>query len=77
MKRRYELTDQEWEQIADLFPKEATGKPGRPPKGNRKMLNAMVWIARSGAAWRGRHEDPCNGGFLWISSLPDPQRRAA
>ena len=52
MKRRYELTDQEWEQIADLFPKEATGKPGRPPKENRKMLNAMVWIARSGAAWR-------------------------
>ena len=52
MKRRYELTDQEWEQIADLFPKEATRKPGRPPKGNRKMLNAMVWIARSGAAWR-------------------------
>ena len=52
MKRRYELTDQEWEHIADLFPKEATGKPGRPPKENRKMLNAMVWIARSGAAWR-------------------------
>ena len=52
MKRRYELTDQEWDQIADLFPEENTGKPGRPPKENRTMLNAMVWLARSGAPWR-------------------------
>ncbi len=52
MKRRYELTDQEWEQIADLFPKENTGRPGRPSKDNRTMLNAMVWLARSGAPWR-------------------------
>ena len=52
MKRRYELTDQEWDQIADLFPEENTGKPGRPPKENRTMLNAMVWLARSGVPWR-------------------------
>lgn len=52
MLRRYELTDQEWEQIAPLLPAQNTGKPGRPPKDNRLMLNAMVWLARSGAAWR-------------------------
>ena len=52
MLRRYELTDQEWEQIAALLPPEKTGKPGRPPKDNRTMLNGMVWIARSGAPWR-------------------------
>ncbi len=52
MLRRYELTDQEWEQIASLLPLEKTGKPGRPPKDNRTMLNGMVWIARSGAPWR-------------------------
>lgn len=52
MKKRYELTDQEWEQIADLFPKENTGRPGRPSKENRTMLNAMIWLARSGAPWR-------------------------
>lgn len=52
MSRRYELTDQEWEQIASLLPPEKTGKPGRPSKDNRTMLNGMVWIARSGAPWR-------------------------
>ena len=52
MTRRYELTDQEWEQIASLFPPEKNGKPGRPSKDNRLMINAMVWIARSGAPWR-------------------------
>lgn len=52
MSKRYELTDQEWEQIASLLPQEKTGKPGRPPKDNRTMLNGMVWIAKSGAPWR-------------------------
>lgn len=52
MIRRYELTDQEWEQIAPLLPPEKNSKPGRPSKDNRLMLNAMVWIARSGAPWR-------------------------
>ena len=51
MTRRYELTDEEWEQIKDLFPKENVIKRGRPLKDNRTMLNAMVWIVRSGAAW--------------------------
>lgn len=51
MLRCYELTDQEWEQVASLLPLEKTGKPGRPPKNNRTMLNGMVWIARSGAPW--------------------------
>lgn len=52
MARRYELTDEEWEQIKDLFPKENAIKRGQPLKDNRTMLNAMVWIIRSGAAWR-------------------------
>lgn len=52
MLRRYELTDQEWELIAPLLPPEKTGKPGRPFKDNRMMLNAMVWLVRSGAPWR-------------------------
>ncbi len=35
-----------------LLPPEKTNKPGRPSKDNRLMINAMVWIARSGAPWR-------------------------
>jgi len=51
-KRRYELTDTEWEQIKDLLPPERTGRKGKPRKDNRQMLNAMIWLARSGAPWR-------------------------
>lgn len=47
--RRYEITDEQWEQICSLFP---IAKTGRPPKDNRLMFNAILWIARSGSAWR-------------------------
>ena len=52
MLKRYELTDQEWKQIAPLLSLEKSARPGRPSKDNRTMLNAMVWIACSGAPWR-------------------------
>ncbi len=52
MKRRYELTDEAWEKVADLLPPENTGRRGRPCKDNRTMLNGMIWIAKSGAPWR-------------------------
>ena len=26
-------------------------KTGRPPKDNRQMFNAILWLARSGSAW--------------------------
>ena len=47
--RRYEMTEEQWEQICSLFP---IAKTGRPPKDNRLMFNAILWIARSGSAWR-------------------------
>ena len=50
--RRYELTDEEWNRVKDLLPTEKTGRKGRPPTPNRPMLNAMIWLARSGAPWR-------------------------
>ena len=46
--KRYELSDEQWEMIKDMFPK---AKTGRPPKNNRIILNAIFWLARSGAAW--------------------------
>ncbi|GFI15159.1 hypothetical protein IMSAG249_00404 [Lachnospiraceae bacterium] len=51
MLRQYELTDDEWNRIADLVPPENTGKQGRPRKSNRVILNGIIWIARSGAPW--------------------------
>lgn len=38
MLRRYELTDEEWNQIVSLLPPENSGKQGRPSKCNRTIL---------------------------------------
>ncbi|MFD1145328.1 IS5 family transposase [Larkinella insperata] len=49
--RRYEITDQQWYRLAPLLP----GKPGdvgRTATDNRLFINAILWIARSGAPWR-------------------------
>lgn len=46
--KRYELNDEQWEQIKELIPR---AKTGRPPKDDRRMLNAMLWMTRSGAGW--------------------------
>ena len=50
--RRYELTENEWDRIKDMVPPERTGKPGRPSGDNLTALNGIMWVARSGAAWR-------------------------
>lgn len=45
------LTDSEWEQVKHLF--DPPGKPGRPPKyPRRRMLDACVYVLRSGCSWR-------------------------
>lgn len=46
--RRYELTDEQWERVRELI---QHSKMRRPPKDDRVMLNAMLWMARSGAGW--------------------------
>lgn len=51
-KRRYEISDEEWEKVKDLLPPERSGKAGRPSSENRKALNGILWITRSGAPWR-------------------------
>jgi transposase len=51
MSRRYELSDKQWNRIEALLP----GRPGDPGghgRDNRLFVNAVIWIARSGAPWR-------------------------
>ena len=48
--RRYELTDEHWDKIKQYF--EAPKKNGRPYKNVRNTVNGIVWILKSGAAWR-------------------------
>lgn len=50
--RRYELSDEGWERIKDLLPGKE-GDPGCTADDNRRFLNGVLWIARSGAPWRG------------------------
>lgn len=49
--RRYEITDEKWERITNLLPGKDTD-PGRTAEDNRRFINAILWIARSGAPWR-------------------------
>ena len=44
------LTDEEWELIADLFPRRAA--TGRPPRDARVVLDGILWILRTGSPWR-------------------------
>ena len=48
---RYEITDEKWERIKDLLPGKKTD-PGRTAEDNRRFINGVLWIARSGAPWR-------------------------
>ncbi|WP_458122930.1 IS5 family transposase [Paenibacillus sp. Z3-2] len=52
MNTRYEIHERQWRLIQDLFPPERKPQGGRPAVDNRIMLNAMLWVARSGAPWR-------------------------
>ncbi len=49
--RRYEITDKEWERLKPYFEQE-NRNVGRPRRDARELLNAILWIARSGASWR-------------------------
>lgn|SRR5579884_4056169 len=49
--RRYELTDQQWEQIARVLPPEKL-KTGRPNHDYRRIVDGVLWIHRTGAPWR-------------------------
>ncbi|WP_251951950.1 transposase [Salinibacter ruber] len=46
-RRRYELTDQQFERIEDALP-EVDGR-GRPYEDHREIVNGIFWVLRSGA----------------------------
>jgi len=46
---RYELSDEQWRMLENLFPRQ--GRGGRWLD-HRTTLNGMLWILRSGAPWR-------------------------
>lgn len=55
MANRYEISDEAWGLVADLFIERRTR--GRPRIDDRRMLDGVLWILRSGAAWRDMPEE--------------------
>ena len=53
MEPEFELTDEQWKLISDLFPEAAVGPlGGRPPAPARDCMEGILWILRSGARWK-------------------------
>ena len=48
---RTSLTDEQWEAVAPLLPGKV-GDRGRSGADNRRSLEGMLWIVRTGAPWR-------------------------
>ena len=49
---RFDLTDAEWALIAPLLPGAEGKKNGRPRLDDRKVLNGIFFILRTGSPWR-------------------------
>lgn len=48
---RYAISDRDFARIEPLLPGQS-GKPGRNATNNRLFIDAVLWIARTGAPWR-------------------------
>jgi transposase len=48
---RGDLTNDEWQQLEPVLPPQKP-KTGRPANDHRRIINGMLWIARTGAPWR-------------------------
>jgi transposase len=65
------LRDDQWERLRDFVPGGRKGKRG-PRTDNRRFLNALLWMARSGARWRdlpthlGEYETVKRRYYRWI-----------
>jgi|SRR5215218_1456692 len=65
------LRDDQWERIKDLIPGGRRGKRG-PRCDNRRFVDALLWMARSGARWRdlpdrfGDHQVVKRRYYRWI-----------
>ena len=60
------LTDAQWEKIRPLLPKRPPRpRGGRPPSPERKVLEGILWILRSGARWQDLPEEFPHPSTCW------------
>jgi transposase len=64
MHHRHALSDADWDRIKDLLP----GRPGQHggvARDNRRFLDAVLWVARTGAPWADLPERLGNWNSQW------------
>jgi transposase len=64
MLRRHEISDSDWDRLKHLLPGQ-TGQHGGIAQDNRRFINAVLWIARTGAPWRDLPERLGNWNSQW------------
>ena len=62
--RRHEIKDDDWDRIKDMLPGQP-GDPGVTAKDNRLFINAVLWLAKTGAPWRDLPERFGPWGSVW------------
>lgn len=51
MGRRHEISDADWARVEGQLPGRP-GQHGRVAADNRRFVNALLWVARTGSPWR-------------------------
>ena len=60
------LTDAQWEKIRPLLPRpRSRRRGGRPRASDRKVLEGILWILRSGARWQDLPEEFPSPSTCW------------
>ena len=68
---RYELTDDEWTAIKPMLP----NKRGVPRVKDRRVLNGIFWVLRSGAPWRDLQKTSVRTPPATVASFAGDERR--
>lgn len=61
---RHAISDADWQRIQHLLPGQP-GQHGGVAQDNRRFLDAVLWIARTGAAWADLPDRLGNGNSQW------------
>jgi transposase len=64
MRHRHAISDDDWARIKDLLPGRP-GQHGKVAKDNRPFIDAVLWIARTGAPWRDLPERFGDWNSIW------------
>jgi transposase len=64
MGRRHEISDADWDRVKGLLPGQP-GQHGGIAEDNRRFLNAVLYVARTGIPWRDLPERYGNWNSQW------------